>query len=96
MPTLPPVGEIKRGVDADHIAVEVEHRAARIARIDRGVGLDVAVVEAGADVAVQRRDDAGGDGAAEAERIADRDHPVADPGPGRIAEADEGQAAASA
>ena len=48
--------------------------------VDRRVGLDVAVVRArAADVAVQRRDDAGGDGAAEAERIADRDHPVADP-----------------
>ena len=70
----------QRRVDADDVAVEVEHRAARIAHVDRGVGLDVAVVGADAgDPAVERRDDAGGDRAAEAVGIADRDHPVADP-----------------
>ena len=68
-----------RGVDADHFAVEVEQRAARIAAIDGGVGLDVVVVGTGIDVAVARRHDAGGHRAAEAERIADRDHPFAEP-----------------
>ena len=68
-----------RGVDADHLAVQVEQRAARIAAVDGGVGLDVVVVGAGIDVAVARRDDAGGHRAAEAERIADRDHPFAEP-----------------
>ena len=79
MPTEPPDGEIDRGVDADHIAVDVERRAAGIAFVDRRVDLDVVVIGAGADVAAARRDDAGRHRAAEAERIADRDHPVADP-----------------
>jgi hypothetical protein len=70
---------IDRGVDADHLAVHVEHRAARIAAIDRGVGLQEIVVRAGIDVALARRQDAGGHRAAEAERIADRQHPIADP-----------------
>ena len=67
-----------RGVDADHVAVDVEGRTAGITLVDRRIDLDVVVVGAGADVAAARRDDAGGDGAAQAERIADRDHPVAD------------------
>ncbi len=65
-------------VDADHFAIEIKQRTAGIAAVDGGVGLDVAVVGAGVDVAVARRDDAGGDRAAEAERIADRDHPFAE------------------
>ena len=76
-----------RGVDADHLAVEVEQRSARIAAIDGGVGLDVVVVGAGIDVAVARRHDAGRHRAAEAERIADRDHPFAEPQLVGIAEA---------
>ena len=67
-----------RGVDADHFAVDVEQRTAGIAAVDGGVGLDVVVIGAGVDVAVARRDDAGRHRAAEAERIADRHHPVAD------------------
>ena len=61
------------------LAAEVEQRPAGIAAIDGGVGLDVVVVRARIDVAVARRDDAGGDRAAEAERIADGDHPFAEP-----------------
>ena len=67
-----------RGVHADHVAIDVEGRAAGIALVDRRIDLDVVVVGAGADVAPARRDDAGGDRAAQAERIADRDHPIAD------------------
>ena len=67
-----------RGVDADHVAVDVEGRAAGVALVDRGIDLQEVVVGAGADVAAAGRDDAGRDGAAEAERIADRQHPVAD------------------
>ena len=67
-----------RGVDADHIAFDVEGRAAGIALVHRRVDLDEVVIGAGADVAAARRHDAGGHGAAEAERIADREHPVAD------------------
>src|SRR5690606_21023697 len=36
----------QRGIDADHIALEIEHRAAGIAHVDGGVRLDVAVVDA--------------------------------------------------
>ena len=79
MPIEPPDRRDDQRVDADHFAVEVEQRAAGIAAVDGGVGLDVVVIGTGVDVAVARRDDAGGDGAAEAERIADRDHPFAEP-----------------
>ena len=61
-------------VDADHIAIHVEHRAAAVALIDRGVGLDEALAATG--IAVERRDDAGGHRAADAEGIADGNHPV--------------------
>src|SRR4051812_46090417 len=63
-------------VDAHDLALEIEQRAAGIAAVDRGVGLDVAVVGSLADVAVARRDDAGRDRTAEAEGVADRDHPL--------------------
>src|SRR5690606_33310341 len=85
-------GRVDRRVDADDVAVEIEHRAARIAEIDRGIGLDIAVVRAGAGIAMDRRDDTGGHRPAEAERIADRDYPVADARRGRVAEIHEGQA----
>ena len=67
-----------RGVDADDLALRVEGRAARIAAVDRRVDLQEVVIGTGADVAAARRDDAGGHRAAEAEGIADRDHPIAD------------------
>jgi hypothetical protein len=53
-------------------------RAAGIAAVHRRVDLDEVVIGAGADVAAARRDDTGGHRAAEAEGIADGDHPVAD------------------
>src|SRR6185437_12963921 len=67
-----------RRVDADHVAVHVEQRPARIAAIDRGIGLNEIVVGAGIDVAVPRRNDAYRHRTAEAERVANRHHPVAD------------------
>ena len=78
MPTEPPDGEIDRRVDADDIAIGVKRRPARVAFVDGRVDLDVIVIRSRADVAAARRDDAGGDGFAEAERIADRDDPIAD------------------
>ncbi len=78
MPTEPPDGEIDRRIDADDIAIGVKRRPARIAFVDGRVDLDVIVIRSRADVAAARRDDAGGDGFAEAERIADRDDPIAD------------------
>ena len=74
-----PAGRRKdRGVDADHFALHVEQRAARIALVDRGVGLQEVVVWTAVDVSIARRDDARGHGFAEAEGIADRHHAVAD------------------
>ena len=69
-------GRDDRGVDTDHLAVEVEQRPARIAAIDGGIGLDVVVVRPRIDVAVARRDDAGRHRAAQAERITDRHRPI--------------------
>src|SRR6516165_4775410 len=66
-------------VDADDFAIEIEQRATGIAPVDRRVGLDEVVVRPGGDVAVARRDDAGRHRAAQAERIADGDHPFAEP-----------------
>ena len=68
-----------RCVDADHLALGVEGRAAGIAVVNRRVDLQEVVVGSGADVAPARRDDAGRHRAAKTERVADRDHPIADP-----------------
>ena len=70
---------IDGGVHADHLTLHIEGRAARVASVDRRVDLQEAVIGAVADVAAVGGDDAGGDRAAEAVGIADRDHPVADP-----------------
>ena len=60
------------------LAVGGHQRAAGIAGIDGGVGLDEELIVAGADLgARQRRDDAHGHGLADAEGIADRQHQVA-------------------
>src|SRR5690606_687597 len=67
-----------RGVDADHLAAEVERRPAGVAAVDRRVELDEVIVRSGTDIATTGRHDAGGDAAAEAEWVADRYHPVAD------------------
>jgi hypothetical protein len=64
-------------IDADHLAARVQQRPAGVALVDRHVGLDerhVALVGTGA--AAERADDAGGDRVVEAERRADRDHPL--------------------
>src|SRR4029079_4374396 len=71
-------GRDDQRVDADDVAIEVEQRTAGIAAVDGGVGLDIAVIRPRGDVAVLGRDDTGRHRAAEAERIADRDHPVAE------------------
>ena len=91
-PDIAARGRKDHRVDADDIAVDIEHRAARIALVDRGIGLDIAIIGAALPGhAVERRDDARGHGAAKPERIADRNHPVTDPCLGRIAEFHEGQ-----
>src|SRR5271170_6996615 len=89
-PDTAAVRRIDRGVDADHLAVKVEGRPAGIAAVDRRVDLQEIVELAGMDVAAARRDDPGGDAAAEAKRIADGDHPVADLRRAARSEADRG------
>ncbi len=69
---------VDRGVDADDVAFDVERRSAGIAFVDRRVDLQIVVIRSRADITAARGNDARGDGAAETERIADRDHPVAD------------------
>src|SRR5688572_15004699 len=73
-------------IDADHLAAHVEQRPARVARVDRHVGLDERH-----EVLLRQRaplgaDDAGGDRVLEAERRADRHHPLAHLQLGRVAE----------
>ena len=65
-------------IDPDHLAVEVEGRAARVAFVDGCIDLQKALRTDASDSALARRDDASGYGAAEPEGIADRQHPVAD------------------
>ena len=77
MPTLPPLGREDRGIHAHDLAIEIEGRAARVAAVHGRIDLQI-VVRTGADVAVMGRDDAGRHRAAEAEGVADGQHPVAD------------------
>ena len=68
-------------VDADHAAGRVDQRAAGVAGVDRRVGLDDVLDREAVgrgDAALQGGDDAGGQRAVEAERVADRDRRVAD------------------
>ena len=97
IPTLPLApespAEIWR-VDADHVAAGVEQRPARVALVQRGVGLDHVVDRVAvrrADHALQRADDPGRDGAVVAERIADRDDRVAHVDGVRVAERERRQ-----
>ena len=92
---MAPVGEISAELMPMTLPLRSNIGPPRVAHVDGGVGLDVAVVGADAgDPAVERRDDAGGDGAAKAIGIADREHPVADPRLGAVAPVDERQVAA--
>src|SRR3954454_4963953 len=77
-------GSRDRRVDADDLSVEVHQRAAGVALVDRGVGLQAVVDDRRAvfalhtDRAVERADDARGDRAGQALRRADRHHLLAD------------------
>src|SRR5215472_13816317 len=65
---------VDRGIDADDFAVHVEQRAAGVAGVDGGVGLDEVLelaAGAGLDGAVLGGDDSGGDGLREGEGAAD-------------------------
>ena len=68
------------GVDADHLAARGHERPARIAGIERGIGLDHVLDQAAgfrAQRTPERGNHAGGDRRFKAERIADRDHKLA-------------------
>mmetsp|Transcript_10703 Transcript_10703/g.43300 ORF Transcript_10703/g.43300 Transcript_10703/m.43300 type:complete len:494 (+) Transcript_10703:435-1916(+) len=68
-------------VDADEAAVAVEQRAARVARVDRRVGLHAALDGSptdALDLAADGRDDARGQRVIQAERIADGVHVLPD------------------
>ena len=83
-------------VHADDLAVHIEQRTAGVAFVDGCIGLQEIIVGAGVDVALLGRDDADGDRAAEAERIADGHDPVADPADRRTSRSSPQQAASSA
>src|SRR4051794_23403777 len=81
LPVARAAGRLDLRVDADHLALRVEQRAAGVTGVDRGVGLqDVVDREAvrRGDLPLQRGDHAGGERAVEAERVADRVRGVAD------------------
>jgi hypothetical protein len=83
-----------RHVHANHLAGDVEQRAAGVAGIDRGVGLDEVVVPLRAahlDVAVKGRDDAPGHGVFVAEGVAEGEHRLADHQIAGCADADHRQ-----
>ena len=71
-------GTVDGGIDTHHLAVEVERRAAGVALVHGSVDLHV-VVGTRPDVAALCGDDAGRNGTAQSERIADCDDPIADP-----------------
>ena len=81
-------------VHADHQPLRIEQRAAAVARVEGGVGLDHVVDQVPGDAAqgaAQRADDAGGDGGIETEGAADGHDQLADPQAGRFAELGVGE-----
>ena len=92
------------GVDADDFAAEVDERSAGISRIDGGIHLEPVVEPSGfvlVDIGVIKEtvgvgDDAGGDGASEAEGRADGHNGLSESDLGGIAEVGEGEGEAFA
>ena len=77
------------GVDPDHLPGGVEQRTARVAGVDRRIGLQHVVDREAVGrryLALQRGDDAGREGAFEVERVADREHRIADLDRARVTE----------
>ena len=79
-------------IDADDASAGVGQRSARVARVKCGIGLDDVLDEprcaavAGAKRPAERADHARRDRTTEAERVADRDHELADLEPAGVAE----------
>src|SRR6185295_6156804 len=67
-----------RGVDPYDLALCVDQRAAAVARIDRGIGLNEIVIGTGANDPALGADDTGGHGLFQAEWTTDGDDPAAD------------------
>src|SRR6185503_21103516 len=68
-----------RAVEPHEFSARIDERAARVAEIDRGVGLDEVLEGADAELAAPgRADDALGHRLPEAERVADGEHRLAD------------------
>ena len=92
MPILPPFGPMIAVLMPMTSPLRLTSGAARVAGIDRGVGLDEILVALDVEPgAPERADDARGHGLAEAERIADGDHEIADLEILRIAERQRGE-----
>eukprot|EP01022_Parablepharisma_sp_SALTPOND_P017632 TRINITY_DN2854_c0_g1_i1.p1 TRINITY_DN2854_c0_g1~~TRINITY_DN2854_c0_g1_i1.p1 ORF type:complete len:786 (-),score=227.08 TRINITY_DN2854_c0_g1_i1:181-2538(-) len=79
------------GVDAHHLALEVDQGAAGVARVDAGIGLQEVVIGTGADDAALGADDARGHGVLQAEGVAHGQNPVAHPELVAVAQGQEGQ-----
>ena len=79
MPIEPPEREKIAVLMPIRLPAGVDQRAAGVAGVDRGVGLDEVLEGVDAEAgAAERRDDAAGHRLADAEGIADREHHVAD------------------
>ena len=81
------------GIDPDQLAARVDQRAAGVAWIDRGVGLDEVFVvgDSPFEAPVGGADDAERHGLIELEGIADRKHPFGDPQLRRVSPAENRQ-----
>ena len=84
----------RHAVDADDLAGHVDQGAAGVARVDRGVGLDEVEPRRGdGERRALAAHDPERDGLLEAERMAQRQHELADPHAVRVAEGQHGQVA---
>src|SRR3989338_6173279 len=88
------IRRIDRAVDADQVAAHVHQRAAGIAWVDRGVGLDETLKGVQPQmIALECADDANGDSLPHAERVADGEHHIAHLRLLRVTEGDGGKLA---
>src|SRR5690606_21228235 len=67
-----------RSVDTDHLTVKVDKRSARVAWVDRGIGLQKFGALDRTELPLFAADNAGANGLVEFERSADCDDPIAD------------------
>src|ERR1019366_1002294 len=72
-------GAGNHGIDADHLAADIEQRAAAVAGVDGGIGLQEVLEgsRVARDIAFFRADDAGRHSFVESERRTDRHRPIA-------------------